>query len=146
MATHSSTPAWKIPWMEEPCGLQSMGSQQSNLSCSYFPFSTLNILCHSLLAFRFSVEKSANSLMGTPLDTTFCFSVAACKKSLFIFILQHFNYIYQHGSVSVHLIWDPLCFLNLDISFLLQVENFSAIISLNSFSTPFSFSCLLELL
>ena len=24
MATHSSTPAWKIPWMEEPCILQSM--------------------------------------------------------------------------------------------------------------------------
>ena len=26
MAPHSSTPAWKIPWMEEPGGLQSMGS------------------------------------------------------------------------------------------------------------------------
>ena len=26
MATHSSTVAWKIPWMEEPGGLQSMGS------------------------------------------------------------------------------------------------------------------------
>ena len=26
MATHSSTLAWKIPWMEEPGGLQSMGS------------------------------------------------------------------------------------------------------------------------
>ena len=25
MATHSSTFAWKIPWMEEPGGLQSMG-------------------------------------------------------------------------------------------------------------------------
>ena len=25
MATHSSTLAWKIPWMEEPGGLQSMG-------------------------------------------------------------------------------------------------------------------------
>ena len=25
MATHSSTLAWKIPWMEEPDGLQSMG-------------------------------------------------------------------------------------------------------------------------
>ena len=24
--THSSTLAWKIPWMEEPGGLQSMGS------------------------------------------------------------------------------------------------------------------------
>ena len=28
MATHSSTLAWKIPWMEEPVGLQSMGSQR----------------------------------------------------------------------------------------------------------------------
>ena len=26
MAPHSSTSAWKIPWMEEPGGLQSMGS------------------------------------------------------------------------------------------------------------------------
>ena len=25
MATHSSTLAWKIPWTEEPGGLQSMG-------------------------------------------------------------------------------------------------------------------------
>ena len=25
MATHSSTLAWKIPWMEEPGGLQFMG-------------------------------------------------------------------------------------------------------------------------
>ena len=28
MATHSSTLAWKIPWMEEPGSLQSMGSQR----------------------------------------------------------------------------------------------------------------------
>ena len=28
MATHSSTVAWKIPWMEEPLGLQSMSSQR----------------------------------------------------------------------------------------------------------------------
>ena len=28
MATHSSTPALKIPWMEEPGRLQSMGSQR----------------------------------------------------------------------------------------------------------------------
>ena len=28
MATHSSIPAWKIPWTEEPGGLQSMGSQR----------------------------------------------------------------------------------------------------------------------
>ena len=40
MAPHSSTLAWRIPWMEEPCRLQSMESDttellhfQSSLSC-----------------------------------------------------------------------------------------------------------------
>ena len=28
MATHSRVLAWKIPWTEEPSGLQSMGSQR----------------------------------------------------------------------------------------------------------------------
>ena len=28
MATHSSIPAWRIPWMEEPDRLQSMGLQR----------------------------------------------------------------------------------------------------------------------
>ena len=28
MAPHSSTLAWKIPWTEEPGGLQSMGSRE----------------------------------------------------------------------------------------------------------------------
>ena len=31
MATHSSTLSWKIPWMEEPGRLQSMGSQRVSL-------------------------------------------------------------------------------------------------------------------
>ena len=30
MAPHSSTVAWKIPWTEEPGGLQSMGSLESD--------------------------------------------------------------------------------------------------------------------
>ena len=29
MSTHSSIPAWEIPWTEQPGGLQSMGSQES---------------------------------------------------------------------------------------------------------------------
>ena len=32
MATHSSILAWKIPWMEEPDGLQSIRSQRVHLS------------------------------------------------------------------------------------------------------------------
>ena len=30
MATHSIILAWRIPWTEEPGGLQSMGSQESD--------------------------------------------------------------------------------------------------------------------
>ena len=39
MAPHSSTLAWKIPWMEEPGGLQSTGSQsRTRLSDFTFTF------------------------------------------------------------------------------------------------------------
>ena len=36
MAVHSSTLAWKIPWMEEPSRLQSMGLQKSRTRLSDF--------------------------------------------------------------------------------------------------------------
>ena len=42
MAPYSSTLAWKVPWMEEPGGLQSMGSlkvgHDSVISLSLFTF------------------------------------------------------------------------------------------------------------
>ena len=31
VATHSSIPAWRTPWTEEPGGLQSVGSQRVGL-------------------------------------------------------------------------------------------------------------------
>ena len=33
MATHSSILAWRIPWTEEPGGLQSVGSQREHGLC-----------------------------------------------------------------------------------------------------------------
>ena len=36
MAPHSSTLAWKIPWTEEPGGLQSMGSLRVRHDCAFF--------------------------------------------------------------------------------------------------------------
>ena len=38
MAPHSSTLAWKIPWMEEPGRLQSMGSQSDTIERLHFHF------------------------------------------------------------------------------------------------------------
>ena len=48
MATHSSTLAWRIPWTEEPGGLQSMGSQRVGHDCvtdfHFFTFTADHIL------------------------------------------------------------------------------------------------------
>ena len=58
MATHSSTLAWKIPWMEEPGGLQSMASQSRTRLSDFtfiFPFPALEkeMATHSsVLAWR----------------------------------------------------------------------------------------------
>ena len=56
MVTHSSTLAWKIPWMEEPGRLQSMGSLKSQLSdftFTLFTFMEKKMATHSsVLAWR----------------------------------------------------------------------------------------------
>ena len=79
MATHSSTLAWKIPWTEEPGGMQSMGSQsQTRLSdfAFTFPFHALEkeMATHSsVLAWRIpgTGEPGGCRLWGhTELDTT----------------------------------------------------------------------------
>ena len=43
----------------------------------FFSFITLSISCHSLLAWRVSIERSAIFLMGIPLCVICCFSLAA---------------------------------------------------------------------
>ena len=32
MTSHSSVLAWRIPWTEEPCGLQPIGLQESDMT------------------------------------------------------------------------------------------------------------------
>ena len=44
MAAHSGTLAWKIPWMEEPGGLQSMGLQSQTQMSNF----TFTFHCHAL--------------------------------------------------------------------------------------------------
>ena len=52
MATHSSILAWRIPWTEEPGGLQSMGSQRAGHDWALTLFQTTNILhCFSPSAY-----------------------------------------------------------------------------------------------
>ena len=80
MATHSSTLAWKIPWMEEPGRLQSMGSQRVGhdrvTSLSLFTFMHWRRKWQSILVFLPGESQGWQSLMDcclwgrTESDTT----------------------------------------------------------------------------
>ena len=66
MATHSSTLAWRIPWMEEPARLQSMGLQRVGHDFT-FTF-TLLLLClllaiHIIVKILFYTKKHLNYIL-----------------------------------------------------------------------------------
>ena len=57
MATHSSLLAWRIPWTEEPCRLQSIASQRvrhdrSNLACKLIYYPTLHHIHHTIHSYH----------------------------------------------------------------------------------------------
>ena len=53
MAPHSSTLAWEIPWAEEPCRLQSMGSLRVTTESLHFHALEKEMATHSrVLAWR----------------------------------------------------------------------------------------------
>ena len=73
MATLSSIPAWRIPWTEEPAGLQSLllsrsvvsnslqphGLQPARLHCPWnFPGKNTEVGCHLLLQWVFLTQGS----------------------------------------------------------------------------------------
>ena len=80
MAPHSGTVAWKIPWMEEPGGLQSMGllgvrHKLSDFTFT-FPFHALEKEMATTPVFLPGESQGRGSLVGcrlwgrTELDTT----------------------------------------------------------------------------
>ena len=66
MATHSSTLAWKIPWMEEPGGLQSMGSRRIGHLLSDFTFTFHFLALEKEMATHSSVLAWRIPGMGEP--------------------------------------------------------------------------------
>ena len=89
----------------------------------FFPFITLNILCHSLLACRVSAEKSADSLMAIPLYIICCFSLVTFNIFFFVFnSFQFDSYVSQYVPPWIYILWDSLCFLHLGDCFLFHVR------------------------
>ena len=54
MATHSSMPAWKLPWTEEPGGLQTMGSPRSWTQLSMHAHILMSVVSHCSFDLNFS--------------------------------------------------------------------------------------------
>ena len=63
----------------------------SNLGCRSLPLVTLITSFQPLLAYKVSFEKSADSLMGTPLEVTISISLAAFKILSLSIILGNIN-------------------------------------------------------
>ena len=104
------------------------------------PFQYFSISCHSLMACRFSAEKSIFSHRESSLLYDFVSLLLPYEFSLFFLILT-FNYdMFCCASAWFHLIWDHLRFLCLDICFLLQAWEVFSHNLINIFSTPFFLS------
>ena len=113
----------------------------SNLGCRCFPFITLNISCHSLLAYRDSEEKLAVKCMGFPLYVTCCFSLAAFNiLSLCLVFVSLINMclgVFLLGFTLYGTLYASWTCLTIAFSML---GKFSTIISSKIFSYPFFFS------
>ena len=95
----------------------------SILDCRFFLFRTLNISCPTLFwPVKFLQKNHQIVLWGFPCIWLFVFLLLPLEFPFFSFTFAVLNYdMSWYVSVWVHLVWDPLCFLYLDIRFLLQV-------------------------
>ena len=138
MAPHSSTLAWKIPWMEEPGRLQSMGSLRVGhdwaTSLSLFTFLNWRRKWQPTPVFLPGEPQGWRSLVGcclwgrTESDTTKATSSSSSMKEGTIlhsltfgqtrsYHIYHlgvrgqvsFSEYYGHGQVSCWLIWTLFC-------------------------------------
>ena len=89
MAPHSSTLAWKIPWTEEPGGLQSMGSLRVRHDFTFtFHFHALEKEMAPTPVFLLGESQGWGSLVGcrlwgrTELDTTEVTAAAAYASAM----------------------------------------------------------------
>ena len=110
---------------------------QSSLSCRFFPFSTVNVSCPSLLACKVPGEKPAVTFMKVPLKMT---GFLLLLLAFFVFKFCHCNSgMSWSGSVFILLgtlcgscIWRSVAFF--------KFGKFSSTISPNTFSMLFSLS------
>ena len=114
MAIHSSTLVWKIPWTEEPGGLQSMGSQRIRHDWAH----TQSVLCSSTphyfyhgenILFCFTVPEKPR-LNVTHLNSIFLLSNSPLKRGIHQILLpisdiQHCLHFPKHPDTFYSDLW-----------------------------------------
>ena len=114
------------------------------LGCRFSSSLTLYISCHSLLACRVFIEKSADSLMGVPLYVICCFSLVAFNilslSLIFVNLITVCLTVFLLGFILPRTLYASWTCLSISFPML---GKFSALISSNIFSGPFSLSLLL---
>ena len=123
-----------------PSVLNEILAGYSNLGCRFLPFSTLNVACHSLQAYRVSAERSADKPMRFPLYVTCCFSLAAFNILslclVFVSLISMCLGVFLLGLI----LYGTLHLLDLIDYFLFHVGEIFNYISSKIFSYPFFFS------
>ena len=94
----------------------------SNLGCRSLPFMTWNTSCQPLLACKVSFDKSADSLMGTPLQVTVSFCLAASKILSLSLIFGILIMMCLGAGLFGSILFGTLCFLDLHVYFLHQIR------------------------
>ena len=101
MATHSSILAWRIPWTEEPGGLQSMGSQRvghdwSNLAHTFIISVCMYLLCIYVWIYLLSIYLSIICVCKYV-----CIHIFIIYRVHNVFIIYELN-IYVYRCVSMY--------------------------------------------
>ena len=99
--------SFSVQVLISPSNLNKDLAGSSTVVVSFFPFITLNISCHSLLACGVSAKNSAGNLIGMPLYVVYCFSL--------IFNFCEFDYVSSHVPPWVNPVWNSLQFLFLAV-------------------------------
>ena len=113
---------------DNPSGYSILGSR-------FFPFSTSNASCHSLLACSVSADKSADSLTRVPLYALPCFFLVAVTMLSLTF--PALIMICLIVSLLGFIVSGTLCTSWTWVCFLVQIQEVFSIISSNTFWSPF---------
>ena len=141
MVLNSLSFCLSVKLLISPSYLNEILAGYSNLGCRLFSFITLSMSCHSLLAWRVSIDRSAVVLMGIPLCVICCFSLAAfhiCSLCLiFVNLINMCLGVFHLGFILFGTLW--VSWTCVTISFPI-LGKFSAISSSSIFSWPFFLS------